>query len=148
MYKCAIFDLDGTLADTITTISYFANEALKKFNLKTYTEDEYKYMVGNGAKILVERMLENQNAYTKEMWENVYTYYNKIYDADFLYLTKPYDGIPELLSFLKEKGIKIGALSNKPHYPTERILESILKKIFLMKNSVREKAILSNLTRQ
>ena len=128
MYKFAIFDLDGTLADTIKTISYFANNALIKYNLKPYSEDEYKYMVGNGAKILIERMLKNQNAYSEKMWEDVYTYYNKTYDADFLYLTKPYDGIKELLLFLKENNIKIGALSNKPHYPTTMILESIFEK--------------------
>ncbi len=128
MFKCAIFDLDGTLADTLTTISYFANEALKKYSLSTYTEEEYKYMVGDGAKNLVKRMLENQNAYTDELFEKVYTYYNKIYDADFLYLTAPYDGITELLKFLKENGLKIGSLSNKPNYPTTMILDNIFEK--------------------
>ncbi len=128
MYKCAIFDLDGTLADTLETISYFANKALEAFSLSAYDKEKYKYMVGNGAKILVKRMLENQNAYSEELWEKVYTYYNKIYDEDFLYLTSAYDGIKELLSFLKESGMKIGSLSNKPHYPTTMILESIFEK--------------------
>ncbi len=128
MYKCAIFDLDGTLADTLKTISYFANKALSHFSLSAYPEEEYKYMVGNGAKILVERMLKNQNAYSDEMHEKVFTYYNKIYDEDFLYLTASYPGIPELLKFLKENGMKIGALSNKPHYPTTMIIENIFEK--------------------
>ncbi len=139
MYKCAIFDLDGTLADTLKTISYFANKALTHFSLSAYSEEEYKYMVGNGAKILVKRMLENQGSYTDELFEKVFTYYNEIYNNDFLYLTSPYDGICELLKFLKESEIKIGALSNKPHYPTTMILDNIFEKgIFDLKYGQRE----------
>lgn len=128
MYKCAIFDLDGTLADTLKTISYFANKALTRFSLSPYKEEDYKYMVGNGAKILIKRTLENQNSYTDELFEKVFTYYNEIYNNDFLYLTSPYEGICELLNFLKENKIKIGALSNKPHYPTTMILDNIFEK--------------------
>lgn len=128
MYKCAIFDLDGTLCDTINTIAYFGNKALTGKGFKAYETEKYKYMVGDGAKILVTRMLENQNAYTKENFEAVFSYYNELYDNDFLYLTKPFSKIPELLSFMKEKNMKVGAVSNKPHFATVSVLENIFEK--------------------
>lgn len=128
MYKCAIFDLDGTLCDTLDTISYFANKSLTVNGFEAYGKEKYKYMVGDGAKKLVTRMLENQNAYTKDNFEKVYNDYNNLYDNDFLYLTKPYNGIAELLSFMKKVGMKIGAVSNKPHFAAVSVLENIFEK--------------------
>lgn len=128
MYKCGIFDLDGTLCDTIDTISYFANKALTDNGLKAYEKEKYKYMVGDGAKILVTRMLENQNAYTNDNFNKVFTLYNELYDNDFLYLTKPFPYIPELLSFMKKSNMMVGAVSNKPHFATVSVLENIFEK--------------------
>ena len=72
MIKACIFDLDGTLLDTLTTISYYGNTALNKFGFPTIEKAKYKYMVGNGAKILVKRMLEELGAYSEEMHEKVF----------------------------------------------------------------------------
>lgn len=128
MYKCAIFDLDGTLCDTLSTIAYFGNKALECNGLKTYEIEKYKYMVGNGAKNLITSMLENQDAYTDETFEKVFKDYNNFYDNDFMYLTKAYDGITNLLSFIKARGMKIGVVSNKPHFATVSVLENIFEK--------------------
>ena len=57
MKKAVIFDLDGTLANTLTTIAYFANQALEASGFQAISKEKYRYMVGNGAKILVQRML-------------------------------------------------------------------------------------------
>ena len=113
MNKCAIFDLDGTLLNTIDTISYYGNNALLKYGFNKIDTERYKYLVGDGAEVLVKRMLlENgsEDAFTK-----VYKHYTEEYDKDVRYLTEPYCGIKELLSGLKELGFKIAVLSNKPH---------------------------------
>lgn len=121
-----IFDLDGTLLDTIKTITYYANFALSHFGLRTFSEEDYKYFVGNGAVLLIERALEAQGALTKENFNKVYPFYNEMYESNTLYLTKPYDGITDLLKALKSEGIKTAVLSNKPHEATIDVVEKLL----------------------
>lgn len=128
MIKACIFDLDGTLCDTLTTISYFANEALKHFGLPEIEKNEYKYMIGNGYKNLIKNMLNYLNVYSDELFSEVAEYYYNIYDKKPLYLTKAYDGIEDMLEKLAEKGIKTAILSNKPHNATVNVAKEILSK--------------------
>jgi len=121
--KCAIFDLDGTLMDTINTIAYYCNKALKTVDLPDVDTEKYKYFVGNGAELLVRRCLEFYNVSDEAAYEKAYTYYNKVYDSDPYYLTEVYEGITGLLYELKSRGIKLAVLSNKPHYPTCEIIK-------------------------
>lgn len=129
MIKACIFDLDGTLCDTLTTIAYFGNEALKHFGLDEIETDRYKYMIGNGYKNLIKRMLEFLGVYSDELFASVSQYYFEIYDKNPLYLTTPYSGIPKMLAALKEKGIKTAVLSNKPHMATTNVVKEILGEI-------------------
>lgn len=129
MIKACIFDLDGTLCDTLTTISYFANEALKHFGLKPIEVNEYKYMVGNGYKNLIKKMLNFLGVYSEELFEKVADYYYEIYDNNPLYLSAPYTGIMEMLAELKNKGIKTAILSNKPHNATLNVAKEIMSGI-------------------
>ncbi len=124
--KAVIFDLDGTLLNTIDTITYYSNKALSKFGFATATADEFKYFVGNGAVKLIERALSKSGEWTSEDFENVYTYYNEIYNAEPLYLTKSFPGIFEMLTELKSAGVKIGVLSNKP----DEAVQGVVKKFF------------------
>ena len=124
--KTVIFDLDGTLLNTIDTITFYANKALEKFGFKTFAADDYKYFVGNGAIKLIERALTAAGGYTEEEFNKVFTYYNEIYNADSLYLTRPYDGILELLKKLKENGIKTGIISNKPDFATVDVVKKVI----------------------
>ncbi len=121
MIKACLFDLDGTLLDTITTISYYGNMALSEFGIEPIEKDRYNYLVGDGAKILIKRMLTERNAYTEETFKKVYDFYVKSYDADTTYLTEAYDGIIDMLSELKKRGIKAGVISNKPDYATRSV---------------------------
>ena len=124
--KTVIFDLDGTLLNTIDTITFYANKALGKFGFKTFVADDYKYFVGNGAVKLIERALAASGEYTKEDFDKVFKYYNEIYNADSLYLTRPYDGIVEMLKKLKSAGIKTGVISNKPDFATVDVVKKVL----------------------
>jgi len=124
MIKACIFDMDGTVSNTINSIAYFANNALKKAGLPSIETNVYKKLVGNGAKILVERMIKTVGA-DESYYEEVADEYNTKYDNDFLYLTEPYDGIIDMLKELKKMGIKIAILSNKPHSTTVKIADAL-----------------------
>lgn len=125
MTKGVIFDLDGTLADTLSSIAYFANQALIQNGLSEIPTDSYRYLVGNGAKRLVHGMLQTVGADTEENYQRVAPLYNDSYDQNALYLTKPYDGIPELLAILRKNGIKTAVLSNKPDRTTQKIVKAL-----------------------
>lgn len=124
MIKACIFDMDGTVSNTINSITYFANNALKKAGLPTIESNVYKKLVGNGAKVLVERMLKTVGA-DESYYEEVAFEYNTKYDNDFLYLTEPYEGILDMLSSLKEMGIKVAILSNKPHETAIKVSDAL-----------------------
>ncbi len=119
MIKSCLFDLDGTLLNTLTTIAYYGNKALEKFEIEPIETDKYRYFVGNGAKLLVERMLHERNAYSPEAFNKVYKYYNECYNADVKRYTEPYDGILEMLAELKKRNIAVGIISNKPDFATK-----------------------------
>ncbi len=140
MKKAVIFDLDGTVSNTIDTIAYFANLALTHFGLPTIETEKYKYLVGNGAKVLVERMLKTVGA-PAEMFDKVHPYYVEEYDKDFMFLTRPYDGIIEMLDALKAKGIKTAVLTNKPHMTACKVIENLFGERILLCRGVKEDGI-------
>ena len=125
MIKACIFDMDGTVSNTINSITYFANKAITENGLSGFTPDYYKYMVGNGAYILVRRMFEKNGCTDEALYKKVLKEYNESYDSDFLYLTAPYDGILPLLDDLRAAGIRTGVLSNKPHDQTIDVIETL-----------------------
>lgn len=130
MIKGCIFDLDGTLLDTVATIAHYGNYALSAHGYATASVDSYRYFAGNGARKLVERMLVHANAYTEDAFSRVYATYMKAYDASPLHLTRPFDGIFTLLDFLKGCGVKIAVLSNKPDSATRPIVEHFFPNAF------------------
>ena len=125
MIKAIIFDLDGTLANTLDTIAYFANQALLKNGYQELEVEKYRYLVGNGASNLVKGMLHTIGEDSQQAFDSVHTLYNQSYDDNFMHLTTPYEGIEELLSSLKAMGIKLCVLSNKPHETTKKIVETL-----------------------
>ncbi len=125
MIKVCVFDMDGTVSNTINSITYFANNALTKNGLSGFTPDDYKVMVGDGAATLVRRMMEKNGCDDEAVFERVLKEYNETYDADFLYLTHAYDGILPLLDALHEKGIRVAVFSNKPHATTLKVAQAL-----------------------
>lgn len=123
--KAVIFDLDGTLLNTISTIEYYCNKALSAYGFKSHTADEYKMFVGNGAKLLIERSMSAERDWTDSEFEKVFSLYNELYNADTLYLTEPYGGVIDMLHSLKNAGIKTAVLSNKPHIATEDVVRTV-----------------------
>lgn len=114
MIKYCIFDLDGTLLDTLPTIKYHLNVTLVKYGLRPVGDCETKRYIGDGAYKLIYRAFSEQGICDEEAIAEALTYYKAHYDAAPLDLTSVYDGICELLRGLKEKGIKVLVLSNKP----------------------------------
>lgn len=125
MIKAVIFDLDGTLANTIDSIAYFANKALEHYGYETIETSKYRYLVGNGADVLVHKILETVGDDNEDAFLKVRKLYNESYDENFMYLTHAYEGIHDLISSLKAMGIKIGVLSNKPHSTTKKVVEEL-----------------------
>ncbi|HHU80139.1 MAG: HAD family hydrolase [Bacilli bacterium] len=121
-YKLVIFDLDGTLLNTIDDIANSMNEALTKNGFDPYPTNSYRYFVGQGVKILVDKVLANQK-HTQEEWQKVYADYMHYYGMWQKNKTKPYQGIQELLLSLKERGTKVAVLSNKPHADTLQVVK-------------------------
>jgi phosphoglycolate phosphatase len=107
-----LFDLDGTLLNTIKDIATAVNFALLKSGYPTHEVEEFKYFVGNGTDIMLKRALP-EGRKGKEYIEKIKTIYVEYYDRHSDVFTAAYDGIPELLKSLKEKGVKLGVTSNK-----------------------------------
>lgn len=125
MKKAVIFDLDGTLSDSLLSIKYSGDKALGAFGFGPFTEQQYKYFVGDGAANLVRRALEAGGDREFVHFEETYELYREIFRENCMYQVKPYDGIPQLIDGLKERGIKIAVLSNKPHAETVNVIETL-----------------------
>lgn len=130
MTKLCIFDLDGTLTDTIPAIAHFGNTALTSYGFTELPNERYKKLVGNGRDKLIHRMLRENGADTSENYEKVGKAYDAAYEADPLFETKPYDGIIELLDSLIKNGIKIAVLSNKPDNVAQDVVRLFFKDRF------------------
>ncbi|MDD2886501.1 MAG: HAD family hydrolase [Aliarcobacter sp.] len=127
--KTIIFDLDGTLIDSLEDIAVCMNQVLKELDLPTHEMNDYKYFVGGGISILVDNALNALNTeISDELKEKVTQRFKEIYDQKLHAKTKPYDGIYELLDELVKLDYNIGILSNKPHEFTLAYAKSLFSK--------------------
>lgn len=126
MVKLCIFDLDGTLLDTITTIAYYANSALEKHGVAPISVERYKYLVGKGAVNLIHNALRERGCDEETLFARVFEDYNAAYNGNVTYLTAPYDGIVPLLETLREKKIRAAIVSNKPDFATQAVVREVL----------------------
>ncbi len=118
----AIFDLDGTLLDTIDDLAQAANAALVSCGLPPRTVEECRQFVGNGVSKLLERALPEGNR-TPEVLASMHTAFFAYYDAHLTDKTRPYSGIETLLNELQMRGVKLAVASNKYQCATERLIK-------------------------
>ncbi|HAQ55791.1 MAG TPA: hypothetical protein DCR44_00025 [Acholeplasmatales bacterium] len=120
--KAVIFDLDGTLLDTIEDIADSMNRALFYFGLKSYDVAAYKRFVGRGVDHLVDAVLDGTGM-TGKTWNAVRRMYLKTYAEWQRRKTRPYPGIVETVAALNAAGIACNVLSNKPDVDTNAVIE-------------------------
>ncbi|MCL7761969.1 HAD family hydrolase [Polaribacter sp. Z014] len=124
-YKAVIFDLDGTLVNSIKDIADAMNIVLKKRNYPTYNYETYKTFVGSGVRSLVVSALPKENPKNEEV-EVCLKDMMQVYSEVCTVKTKPYEGILELLEKLNAKNIKVSVLSNKEDTLTKKIAAFLL----------------------
>lgn len=118
MIKYAIFDLDGTLCDTLEAIRYYVNITIDEYGARPISREECRTFVGSGAKKLIERVMSSRGMST-ELFDEIFEKYKSAYDANPYHLTKPYEGITEMLEALSSAGIGLAVLSNKQDGATQ-----------------------------
>lgn len=127
MKKGCIFDLDGTLVNSLMDLAMSTNQVLKMHDLPTHDISEYNQFVGNGVKKLIERALpKEQIDLLEECLDEFYT----LYDEHCLDYTQPYEGVKELIQALKDEGIKLSVVTNKPHHLAVKIVENLFPDTF------------------
>ena len=123
--KACIFDLDGTLTNTLESMTYSVNLTLKEMGLSQITKDQCRMFVGNGARVLIEESLKVSGDPKASRIEEGMKIYGRIFDQNCTYHVTPYEGIPEMLKALKDKGIQLAVLSNKPDRQTVKVVKAI-----------------------
>lgn len=128
MIEVAIFDLDGTILNTIDDLGDSCNVILKKHGFPLHTISEYKYFVGNGIPKLIERALPENAA--EDIRKEVLDEFIQYYQNHSSIKTAPYEGISELLQKLKAAGIKLAVNTNKVQKASEDLCQKYFPGIF------------------
>lgn len=116
-FETYVFDLDGTLLETLKDLAASTNFALRQYDMPEHSIEDVRMFVGNGVKKLMERAIPN--GLDNPKFEEVYATFRQHYLNHNLDTTKPYDGIPELLRELKGRGKKLAIVSNKFYAATQ-----------------------------
>ena len=125
MYKAILFDLDGTLTDTLADIAFAMNRALTQHGLQPWPQEAYCYLVGDGAKVLSQRCVRDR----QDLAEAVRGTYQAYYETHSLVQTRPYDGVPEMLAALAARGVQLAVLSNKPDADTKNVVRHFFPEV-------------------
>ncbi len=120
-YQTAVFDLDGTLLDTLEDLYLATNMALERHSLPPRTRDEVRMFVGNGVEMLILRAVPDDTDEDTVLW--VLADFKRIYSSICEDHTKPYDGILDMLTALRERGIRVAVVSNKFDAATKKLCE-------------------------
>ncbi len=125
--KGLIFDLDGTLLDTLEDLAEAANSTLDYYGFSPHPVDAYRYFVGEGLRTLMQRIVPG-GAATEEQLRQYMKKFAEIYNLTWNRKTAPYNGIVEMLSELTAAGLPLAVLSNKPHEFTVLCVETFFLK--------------------
>lgn len=147
MKKLIIFDLDGTLLDTIADLATATNQALTLFGYPCHETDAYRFFVGNGINKLFERALP-EDARSEENIQKIRSEFIPFYNLHNADLSHPYPGIPALLKTLQEKGLKIAVASNKYQEATRKLIHQFFPEIDFTEVLGQREEYLPSLTRR
>lgn len=123
MKKLAIFDLDGTLLDTLQDLAAACNHALSAHDLPQHPVECYKQFVGNGVYKLIERIVPAPLKTDAALRDSLKSAFDSYYESHADVFTTPYEGIKPMLDELRAQGLRLAVLSNKPHAFTQRLCE-------------------------
>ena len=129
MFRNVIFDLDGTLLNTLDDLGDAGNYACRQMGWPEHPIEAYRYFVGNGIEKLVERFAPPQHR-TPEQLRAAYEMFMPYYNEHKEDKTVPYDGIPEILLRLKQAGVNIAVLTNKAHHLAGPVMERYFPGVF------------------
>ena len=129
MIKAVLFDLDGTLVNSLTDLADSTNFALEKLGYPTHETEKYKYFVGDGIPMLIKRALP-EGERTKETQAQCLELFMSRYREHYFDKTDAYDGIKELLLGLKSEGFKIAVISNKAQEMAQKVVSKVFGDIF------------------
>lgn len=128
MVKALVFDLDGTLLNTIYDISDSVNLALDKYHLPPNSVEDYISYVGNGMKALIERSIHQK--VSNEDFNAIMQLYDETYNANNCHKTIPFPHVLETLKKLKAQGYLLAVISNKPDYASKKMIDYYFKGLF------------------
>ena len=130
MYKNVIFDLDGTLLNTLEDLADATNWVCALHSWPVHEVEEYKYFVGNGAPKLLERVVPAGVALTEELRRTLLDEFTERYSAHKSDKTTAYPGVPEAVKQLRDAGVTLAVLSNKPHEAARPVVERYYPGLF------------------
>ena len=126
MTKFIIFDVDGTILNTIDTIRYHVNSTFEGLGLEGFTNHEVEEVLGYSSNYLIESLLKKRAVdYDEILLKKTVDDYHRSYQEEVSRFTKPYEGVIDILINLKEKGYGLVALSNKPQHTLSRLFKDI-----------------------
>ncbi len=129
MYKAVIFDLDGTLVNSLDDLAVACNYALEQHGFNSYHLEDYKYLIGDGMVKLIERAIPDYSL-TPEIFKSVFDDFIDYYRGHCLVHTTIYDGIIEAVKALKDMGLKLAVISNKADDMTNLIVKECFDDVF------------------
>ena len=127
--KVFIFDLDGTLVNTLSDIAFSINKMLMTYDFENHSEDAVRKMIGKGARNLVTNALpesKRDDSFVDEALDR----YRKIYEKNLVVKTHTYDGIPGVLAQLKKQGVRMAVLSNKDDGHVKYTVDALMPGMF------------------
>lgn len=124
-----IFDLDGTLVNTVADLGTAVNFALQEQGLPVHPLEAYKQMVGHGVRNLVQRAMPEALRSDIKLWDSLLAVFMDYYRAHLTDLSRPYPGIPELLARLQGAGLRLAVASNKFQDGTEAVVRTLFPEV-------------------
>ena len=116
------------MTNTLDSLVYSTNETLKEMKLPQISKEQCRLFVGNGARVQMEKALGSSGSENLDRIEEAMQIYGRIFDANCTYHVVPYEGITEMLESMKNRGLKLAVLSNKPHKQAVHVVETIFGK--------------------